>query len=207
MRDVLTLSLLPLRPGHLCTPPWDRMTGGLKNNSPLFLPSAFRGKNKIKQRVIARQHSWVLKSGRSNHSSCSTCGESFSTALMQRNELTVATTFPSSSPPPAAQLSVTTPSSHPHDSDWLFMPLLSVAKGRNVHMTYARSSAVPKNCNLGRIAAPPPKRGIAKDARCMHARARWVSATCGCQAAVTKCPGPVFLCVAAPPVVTACQSD
>lgn len=48
-------------------------------------------------------------------------------------------------------------------------------------MTYARSSAVPKDCNIGRIATPLPEHGITR--RKMHARARtqWVSATCGCQ--------------------------
>lgn len=35
-----------------------------------------------------------------------------------------------------------------------------VAKRRNAHMTYARSSTEPKDCNICRIATPLPKSGI-----------------------------------------------
>lgn len=84
--------------------------------------------------------------------------------------------------------------------------LLFVAKGRDVHMTYARLSTGPKDCNIGRIATPLPKRGITSRRMHGHTRTQSVSATCGCRA-VTMCPGPVLLCVPDPAIVTARQPD
>lgn len=48
----------------------------------------------------------------------------------------------------------------------------------NVHMTYARTSPDPKDCFLGRIATPLPKRGSRTH---VNARSQSVSATCACQ--------------------------
>lgn len=72
-------------------------------------------------------------------------------------------------------------------------------------MTYARSSAVPKDCNLGRIAAPSPKRGIAVHAR---THARFGSVPRVAVGPLSQSVQALSLFVwSAPPVVTARQSD
>lgn len=68
--------------------------------------------------------------------------------------------------PYPAQLSLLTWSSHLHYSEWVVVLCYFVAKGRNVHLTYARSFARPADCNIGRIATPLPKCGIASSNAC-----------------------------------------
>lgn len=112
-------------------------------------------------------------------------------------------------PLPAAQLSVTTRSSHPvTQTDCLCRCYLLLREG-TANMTYARSSAVPKNCNLGRIAAQAWRCSARYAVPRTHARTHTVGSVPRVAVGLLsqKCPGPVSLCVAAPPVVTACQSD
>lgn len=78
-----------------------------------------------------------------------------------------------------------------------------IAEGRNVHMTYARSSPDLKDCLLGRITTPCcPSICV-----CVCARFWSVSATC-CRQELSQCVQALPFCMyQTPAIVTLCQPD